>query len=186
MKKIKRNFGFTLIELLVVIAIIGVLASVVLASVNTARMKARDARRLADVRQLVLVLQLYYDDNNAFPPSAACPATAVSALGWCCLGHGDAGRCWQGFVHGNTALDNSLVPRYIPIISDDPLNNISRYGDAYLYNSSFPTSIGTGPVLHWGIEKNNPTTQDCAGGDIGNWGAGQGIGSNYQCILPVR
>ena len=68
-KWIQRNNarGFTLIELLVVIAIIGVLASVVLASVNTARSKARVARAAADLRQLVLVLNLYLDANNVYP-----------------------------------------------------------------------------------------------------------------------
>lgn len=182
MKKIKRNFGFTLIELLVVIAIIGVLASVVLASVNSARVKARDARRLADVRQLALVLQFYYDDNNAFPPTPGCLG------GWCCLGHGDTGTCWtpaSGY-RGSTALDNLLSPRYIPRIPDDPLNNTSRYGDAYMYNSSYPTTAGTGPVLHWGVEKASPTTQDCAGGDVGNWGAGAGNGGNFYCLLLIR
>ena len=60
--------GFTLIELLVVIAIIGLLASVVLASLNTARKKGRDARRISDIKQLQLAVELYYDSHsNAYP-----------------------------------------------------------------------------------------------------------------------
>lgn len=60
--------GFTLIELLVVIAIIGVLASIVLASLNTARKKSRDARRLADIKQVQLALELYFDGNSSTYP----------------------------------------------------------------------------------------------------------------------
>lgn len=59
--------GFTLIELLVVIAIIGVLASVVLASLNSARRKSRDARRVADIKQVQLALELYFDSNSEYP-----------------------------------------------------------------------------------------------------------------------
>lgn len=63
--------GFTLIELLVVIAIIGILATIVMVSLNTARAKARDARRLSDIRQLELALQMYYDANGSYPASLA-------------------------------------------------------------------------------------------------------------------
>lgn len=68
MNHIKQR-GFTLIELLVVIAIIGILSSVVLASLNTARAKSRDARRIADIKQIQTALELYYDANSSNYPT---------------------------------------------------------------------------------------------------------------------
>lgn len=59
--------AFTLIELLVVIAIIGVLSSVVLVSLNSVREKARDARRMNDLRELKIALELYYNKFSRYP-----------------------------------------------------------------------------------------------------------------------
>lgn len=61
--------GFTLIELLVVIAIIGILSSVVLASLNTARLKARDTRRVSDIKSIQLAMEFYYDSLGYYPLS---------------------------------------------------------------------------------------------------------------------
>ncbi len=73
----KRNKkGFTLIELLVVIAIIGILASIVLASLNSARRKSRDARRIADVKQIQLAMELYFDASSAYPATLSLLATS--------------------------------------------------------------------------------------------------------------
>lgn len=56
--------GFTLVELLVVIAIIGLLATIAFLSLNRARSKARDAKRVSDVRQIQSGLELYYNDQT--------------------------------------------------------------------------------------------------------------------------
>ena len=72
----KINRGFTLIELLVVIAIIGILSSVVLASLNDARQKSRDAKRISDVKQLQLALELNYDATGNYPTALTALTTA--------------------------------------------------------------------------------------------------------------
>ena len=64
---LKKNKGFTLIELLVVVAIIGLLSSIVLASLNSARLKARDVKRLASFRQIQIALEMYYETNGTYP-----------------------------------------------------------------------------------------------------------------------
>jgi len=67
---IKKNHAFTLIELLVVIAIIGILATISVISLQNVRAKARDARRVADVKQIQIALELYFSDVGRYPTAA--------------------------------------------------------------------------------------------------------------------
>ena len=59
--------AFTLIELLVVIAIIGLLATISVVALNNARAKARDSKRVADIKQVQTALELYFNDMNRYP-----------------------------------------------------------------------------------------------------------------------
>ena len=63
----KRDKGFTLIELLVVIAVIGLLAAIVLFSVDGVKSKSRDARRVADIKSIQEGLAMYQNNNQLYP-----------------------------------------------------------------------------------------------------------------------
>lgn len=83
MKNLKK--GFTLIELLVVIAIIGILSSIVLASLSSARTKGEDAAIQANLANMRAQAELFYSNNNNYGPAfaeAVCPTAAgVSMFG---------------------------------------------------------------------------------------------------------
>lgn len=63
----KYNAGFTLIELLVVIAIIGILSTMAIIALSSARAKSRDSKRVADMQAIQKALELYYADNSSYP-----------------------------------------------------------------------------------------------------------------------
>ncbi len=86
MKKNKKQ-GFSLIELLVVVAIMGLLAAMSIISLNTARARARDARRLSDVKQIQTALEMYFADINNYP------TTPAAFEGACLSNSGFAATC---------------------------------------------------------------------------------------------
>jgi len=66
-KSAMRSRGFTLIELLVAVVIIGLLATISIIALSSARAKARDARRVADVKQIQVGLEMFFADNQRYP-----------------------------------------------------------------------------------------------------------------------
>ena len=70
MKYKQKNAGFTLIELLVVISIIGILSTLAVVSLNNARVKARDAKRVSDIKQVQTALELFLSDRDGYPAAS--------------------------------------------------------------------------------------------------------------------
>lgn len=116
-KNVRERRGFTLIELLVVIAIIGVLSSVVLASLNTARSKGNDAAVQSNLAGIKTQAQLYYSDNNSY-----------------------TGLC----TGGDTTIANQLVAADNANGADGTVTcNVETEGTAYAVSAELVSTSGT-------------------------------------------
>jgi len=150
------NKGFTLVELLVVIAIIGLLSTIAVVSLGSARTKARDTKRLADTRQLMTALEQYYNDQNGYPTVAA-----PIALG---SGSGQANAC--GTAHLCTCLSSTNAfydacagTTYMGVVPTDPAPPTlaacsGTYGTgnwAYNNNYCYYSSATSGTSTAYGI-----------------------------------
>ncbi|KKU81306.1 MAG: Protein containing DUF1559 [Parcubacteria group bacterium GW2011_GWA1_47_8] len=108
----RKRTGFTLIELLVVISIISLLASIVTASMQDVRKRARDVKRISEIKQVIIALQLFHLDKGRFPDGTD--------------GIGYEGQCIGGLCGGkNNSTDpfkEALLP-YMSSVPRDPLHN---------------------------------------------------------------
>lgn len=80
--------GFTLVELLVVIAIIGLLATVAVVALSSARQKSRDTTRVSDIKQIQTALELHFDDQNGYPAHVGTGSILGAAAAACLNGSG--------------------------------------------------------------------------------------------------
>lgn len=81
MKKNKKNKGFTLFELLVSISIIGILTALATVSYSSAQKKARDARRIEDLKLVQTAAEQFYTQNNYVYPSTTLTVGWTSSSG---------------------------------------------------------------------------------------------------------
>ena len=154
--KTQNSFGFTLIELLVVISIISLLASVILVSLNKARSKSRDSKRISDLRQLQGAMELYFNENNQYPQT-----DAIST----------PGSGWSG------AWATLLPSANIITMPKDPLNIATQYGYYYSMNQQ-PTGKCTYSaitmvnvyILATRLEDTASSPNSCTSGGFGNGG----------------
>ncbi len=138
--------AFTLVELLVVIAIIGLLSTIAVVSLSSARSKARNAKKIGDVKQLTTALNLAYFDS----------ATSKYPLGpgvsWACLSTVCTG--WSGQFVGYQSLDDTLIPTYLKSKPIYPESSTNPTGGGYIYNSAWggDTGMPSGIVLLYVLE----------------------------------
>ncbi len=127
-KRSKFLTGFTLIELLVVIAIIGILATIVLVSLDRGRQKARDTKRLGEIREIATAFGRYFSDNGAYPtaapptpPDNTIPDTVKAALNPYMLVPDDP----KGADWGYRWLDNTLdISNYCVYVQSEAVDTL--------------------------------------------------------------
>ncbi|HXK37918.1 MAG TPA: type II secretion system protein [Candidatus Paceibacterota bacterium] len=147
--KVSSRKGFTLIELLVVIAIIALLSSVVLAALSSARAKARDARRISDIRQIQRAVDLYADDHGGLFPNSVNFVTfsdPASTTSW------GAKRLTSS---GLATWDSDFLPLLAPYMTRlprDPIN-VAPYSYDYIPEGygQCPSSAPVGSTTRYSI-----------------------------------
>jgi prepilin-type N-terminal cleavage/methylation domain-containing protein len=176
MRRLANSQGFTLIELLVVVAIIGILSTFVLSSLDKARSKARDAKRVADLNQVRNALELFYSTYGQYPQSPGHPT-------------------WEGhWYYFSQCLETGVncgfsISNYTPVMSEvpqDPLQptpNDPNDGGVTYY-PGYPTGCSTGQAYRLAVylENTNTALNGDLDGSFYNNNNGCADSSNAYCI----
>ena len=128
--------GFTIVELLIVIVVIAILAAITVVAYNGVQQRARDAERNIEMGTIEKALSLYFIDNGSYPTCSNTLYVPGNPGGGCSV----------------SAITNSLVPKYLSAMPDDPLNTGN---DKYMYAFGFKK---TGAATYTGNQSNNYIT----------------------------
>lgn len=131
-----RKKGFTLIELLIVIAIIGIISSIVIGSLNTARGKAANAAVKSDLNNVRSQAELVYDQNNGIYGAGLCSDSKVRA------GLDDAGRKSSGVASSAVCFSDNYS-----WVAQSPLKVPDSNGNTYWCIDNGGVSRGETVVL---------------------------------------
>ena len=169
------NRAFTLIELLVVIAIIGLLSSIILVSLSSAKEKAKNAVRQSDLNTLRTTLELYANDHNGAYPSTLTSGTTPDIYGL-----NSCSNYQGGTITGRTDwIPEVVTDSYIPTLPHDPdgLAANTATTDAGCTNNYLYASDGTDYTLSTGslVFSTNPNATST---DNGNNGGNNGGNNN--------
>ena len=149
----QQGAGFTLIELLVVIAIIGILSTLAVVSLGNARTRARDSKRVADIRNVQTALEIYYTDRVAYPaaPAANVCTASDTTLEGCCLENAASSGGWLATcTAANRLITVPKDPR--DLAADDYVYSIVGTN----YNITFVLESGAGDLTGSGTKCASP------------------------------
>lgn len=119
-----RSRGFTLIEILVVVAIIMILSSIVLVGLGPIQRRGRDARRIADLRQVQQAVELYYSRNQTYVPTSGSitMATLTGEVGVAKLPDDPGGaNPYQYASDGSTYRIGAKLEDFTPALQKDSM-----------------------------------------------------------------
>ncbi len=161
-----KNRAFTLIELMVVISIIGIMATVIVMSLDKARGKARDDKRAADLAQIELALRLYVEQNKHYPKES--DGYSGGTAGQIC-------KSCNGPI-------NSEIQTYLGFIPEDPKNDSTYY---YYYDAKQSCGGSSNKIVLFANTMETAKYKNSSDTVCASWGGEGGAGNadSYMIII---
>ncbi len=141
--------AFTIIELLVVIAIIALLTGIIMTNLTSAKSRARDAKRISDMGQIALALELFYDRCGSYPIAEGYLSLSEDANGYC-----PSGVTFEDFM---SVIPSNPAPYDLPYYYyNAPSDEVDFKAKKYLLrvtlegsNSVLDDDVDSIPIADW-------------------------------------